>query len=239
MPGGAVPPGAGVLVGEPGAPAGVDAPVGPGRIFVRAAVGPGGMVAGAGVGVDVAGAAVAGGAVGDGRGVRVGVGIGAVNVKRAVACRYSSGRVPGHSAVTVTPTVSPALPRTVKVPVSLPSLPILAEPPTPLPLTVAVPAGAPSEHSQSTPLRSPDALGGSPEFGLRVSVSAAVTAADPHGRLTSPNAAAMRRIRNGRIVCRYPRIECTSLRATGPAPSPPRSWRQPSDPRCRWMQRLR
>src|SRR3990172_628634 len=84
--------------------------------------------------------------------------------------------MPGQAvlAVTFTSMRCPAVPRTVKLPRKEPSRLIVAEPPTPVPLTVAPPSGAPPEgHSQPLPLRLPDTEGGLPEDGLSAKVGAA------------------------------------------------------------------
>jgi len=102
------------------------------------------------------------------------------------------GTMPGQAvfALTVTTTRSPAEPRTLKVPLTVPSRFMVAEPPTPVPLTVAVPDGTlPPEHAQPAPLREPLAVGGLPEEGLRTTEAASALVA---GITTTSSAPAMR-----------------------------------------------
>ena len=77
-------------------------------------------------------------------------------------------------AVTTTWMLCPAVPRTVKLPLRLPSRLMEPVPVTPDPPTVATPDGAPPElHSQPLPLRLPLTEGAPPEEGLRTRVGAA------------------------------------------------------------------
>lgn len=106
----------------------------------------------------------------------MGVGLGALKVKMALAWRLMGGPMLGQDvpAVTFTSTLCPASPRAVKLPVKLPARSIVALPPTPVPLTLAAPVGAaPEPHNQPAPLRLPDTVGGLPEDGLSATAGAA------------------------------------------------------------------
>jgi hypothetical protein len=80
----------------------------------------------------------------------------------------------GLFAVTVICLDAPAVPVTVKLPLRLPLALIVAKPDTPVPLTEAPPAGAPTSgpQTQPEPLSAPLTIGAGPLEGLRESAGA-------------------------------------------------------------------
>jgi hypothetical protein len=80
-------------------------------------------------------------------------------------------------ALTVTTTLWPALPVTVKLPESVPLEFIVAEPLTPAPLTVAEPVGTKLPQDHPEPLRLPLTEGALPEAGFSTRLAAAACSA--------------------------------------------------------------
>jgi hypothetical protein len=107
------------------------------------------------------------------------------------------------SARTVTVTLSPASPLTVKSPPSDPSRLMKAEPLTLEPLTVAVPTGTtPGLHSQPDPLMLPLSDGASPDEGDRL-IEGAASAGRPDAiPVAASTAAAQRTTRSSRVIRR-------------------------------------